>query len=186
MIVDEAHHLETAVTNGLSFQADRRFLEAVLDEINKPRSGLLTDVQNRVQAALPPDFADKFAQLINLMRRDGQLASERLEEFFMTLSYFLAEYTNRRSQFAEQIRLTSDIRGQQGYSEVELSWDNLNTHLKRLADGFGKLSGGLADIGDQFEIEESEEMQVALQSNGRTLEETRANLDAIIISLNRA
>lgn len=181
LIVDEAHHLETAVTNGLSFQADRRFLEAVLDEINKPRAGLLTDVQNRVQAAMPPDFAEKFAQLINAMRREGQLAAERLEEFFMTLSYFLAEFVNRRSQFAEQIRLTPDLRRQPGYSEVELSWDNLNAHLKRLVSGFEKLAGGLADVSDQFEIEEGEEMMAALQSNGRTLEETRANLDGIII-----
>lgn len=181
LIVDEAHHLEDAVTSGLSFQADRRFLEVVLDEINKPRAGLLADLQNRIQAAMPAVFAEKFDQVIHLMRREGQLAAERLEEFFMTLSYFLAEYVNRRSQFAEQIRLTPEARVQPGYGEVEMSWDNLNTHLKRISDGFDKLAGGLADVEDQFDIEEAEELRAALLSNGRTLEEARANLDAIII-----
>ena len=53
LIVDEAHHLESAVTNGLSFSADRRFLETVLKEITSERSGLLADVLRRLSAAIP-------------------------------------------------------------------------------------------------------------------------------------
>ncbi|MCP4357403.1 MAG: DNA polymerase III subunit epsilon [Chloroflexi bacterium] len=181
LIVDEAHHIESAVTNGLSFRADRKFLEAILDEINKPRAGLLADLQNRVQAAMPGQFAEQFDTVVNMMRREGQVASSRLDEFFMTLSFFLSEFRNRRSKFAEQFRLTPDARAQTGYDEVELSWDNLNNHLKMIVDGFVKLAGGLADVQDQFDIEEVDELRAALLSNGRSLEETRANLDQIII-----
>jgi hypothetical protein len=38
------------------------------------------------------------------------------------------------------------VRVQPGFDEVELSWDNLSRHLKAIADGFAKLSGGLDDI----------------------------------------
>jgi DNA polymerase-3 subunit epsilon/ATP-dependent DNA helicase DinG len=182
LIVDEAHHLESAVTNGLSFQADRRYLEAVLDEINKPRAGLLANLHSRVHAAMPEDFASQFDQIINVMQREGQLAAVRLEEFFMSLSYFLADFVNRRSQFAEQIRLTPAARSQPGYNEVEMSWDNLNSHLKQISAGFGKLAKALDDIGYQYEIEGIEELQIGLMNNGRSLEETRAHLDAIIIA----
>ena len=41
LIIDEAHHLEDAVTNGLSFQADKKFLEAILDDDDASRAGLL-------------------------------------------------------------------------------------------------------------------------------------------------
>lgn len=181
LIVDEAHHIESAVTNGLSFRADRRFLETILDEVNKPRTGLLTDLQGRVHAAMPGEFSEKFDELINQIRREGQQASTRLDEFFMALTYFLSEFTNRNSQFSENIRLTPDARIQPGYDEVEMSWDNLNIHLKRIVDGFGKLAGGLADVQDQFEIDESDELRAALMSNGRSLETTRENLDHIII-----
>jgi DNA polymerase-3 subunit epsilon/ATP-dependent DNA helicase DinG len=181
LIVDEAHHLESAVTNGLSFRADKRFLEAVLDEVNKPRAGLLSDLQSRLEATLPTEAVSQFNTIINKMRREGQSAAMRLDEFFTTLSFFLSEAVNRRSQFAQQIRLTPAVRVQPGYDEVELSWDNLNRHLGAIVDGFAKLAGGLGDIEAQFDIEDGEDLKLTLASNGRSLEETRLNLDGIII-----
>jgi DNA polymerase-3 subunit epsilon/ATP-dependent DNA helicase DinG len=181
VIIDEAHHLESAVTDGLSFRADKRFLEAILDELTKPRSGVLHDLVTRVQAAMPRPVAEQFEQMVEKMRRDGQTAVIGLDEFFTTLSFFLSEFINRRSQFSQQVRITSATRSQPGYDEVELSWDNLSKLLYRIADGYNKLVGGLNDLQDQFEVEDSEELRAALQSTGRDLEETRANLDQIIL-----
>lgn len=180
LIIDEAHHLESAVTNGLSFRADKRFLETIVDEINKG-TGAIADLQNRTRAALPPEFSSRFDTVVNGMRQEAQFAAERLDEFFTTLRFFFAEQLNSRSQFAQQIRITPAVRTQPGYDEIELSWDNLNRHLVALVDGFVKLSVGLREIEEQFEIEDGEELQLALGSNGRSLEETRANLDGIII-----
>ncbi len=181
LIVDEAHHLEAAVTDGLSFRADKRFLEAILDDVTKPRAGLLADLQTRLQATLPRDFAAKFDEMIDRMRREGQAAMIRLDEFFTTLTYFLSEAVSTRSQFAQQIRLTPAVRTQPGFDEVEISWDNLSRHLFAIAEGFGKLAGGLGDLGDQFDVEDAEDLKLTLMSNGRSLEETRHNLDGIII-----
>ncbi len=178
LIVDEAHHLETAVTDGLSFRADKRFLETVLDEISKPRSGLVADMQKRVNVALPPQMSEKMDNVINGMRQEARFASERLDEFFMTLSYFFADQINRRSQYSQKIRITPTVRVQPDYDEIEMSWDNLNKHLFAIADGFVKLAAGLEEIGEN--IDGGEEMLLALKSNGRSLEETRANLDGII------
>ena len=44
LIADEAHHLESAVTNALSFRADRRFLESLLEEVTKPRAGMVAGI----------------------------------------------------------------------------------------------------------------------------------------------
>jgi len=181
LIIDEAHHLESAVTDGLSFRADKRFLEAILDEVNKPRSGLLHDLQSRVEAAMPPVFSDKFVEIVRKMRRAGQDAQMELDEFFTTLSFFLSEFINRRSQFAQQIRLTTAVRAQPGYDEVEISWDNLGKHLKLIADGFNKLAKGLNEAADQFEVEDGENLMVTLANNGRSLAETKANMDGIFL-----
>lgn len=180
LIVDEAHHLESAVTGGLSFRADKRFLEAVLDDVMQPR-GLIGDLQGRVNNALPPDYSQRFDTIIQGMRQEAQFASERLQTFFSTLNFFFAEHLNSNSQFSQQIRLTPMVRSQPGYDEIEMSWDNLNKVLVLIVDGFRKLAGGLADLAEQFEIEDGEDLQVALASNGRSLEETRVNLDGIII-----
>lgn len=182
LIVDEAHHLEAAVTDGLSFRADKRFLEAILDEVNQLRGGLLSDLQTRLESTLPAEFASRFTEYIGRMRREGQAAVMRLDEFFTTLTYFLSDAVNTRSQFAQQIRLTPAVRTQPGFDEVELSWDNLSRHLKGIADGFAKLAGGLDDISEQFDVEDGEDLKLTLASNGRSLEETRQNLDGIILN----
>ncbi|MCA9923051.1 MAG: DEAD/DEAH box helicase family protein, partial [Anaerolineales bacterium] len=179
LIVDEAHHLESAVTDGLSFRADRRFLEAILDEVTSPRSGLIADMQKRVGASISPEAKSKLDTVVNGMRKEAQYAAERLDEFFMTLSYFFADKINRRSQFSQQIRITPAVRSQPDYDELELSWDNLSKNLHGIADGFHKLSKGLGELVD--DIEGVEELVLSLMSNGRSLEETRANLDHTIL-----
>lgn len=178
LIVDEAHHLESAVTDGLSFRADKRFLESILEEITKPRAGLVADLQNRLQAALPPAMSEKLNEFINLLRREAQLATIRLEEFFTTLGYFLEEFTSKRSQFAEQIRFTGAVRENENFGELKLSWENLNKHLHAISNAFTKLAGGMAEVIDQ--IDDGEELWLTIASNGRSLEETRLNLHGII------
>ncbi len=82
LIVDEAHHLESAVTSGLSFRADRRFLETVLEEVSKPRAGLLADVQKRLGAVLPKHVSSELDGFAVHMRQEAQEAIVRLDEFF--------------------------------------------------------------------------------------------------------
>ncbi|MEM7331562.1 MAG: helicase C-terminal domain-containing protein, partial [Chloroflexota bacterium] len=181
LIVDEAHHLESAVTGGLSFRADKRFMESVIDEIIKPRQGIFADLLKRVNDALPPDFSQQFTNIVNGMRQEAQFAQERLTEFFAILRHFFADSINMRSQFAQQIRITPAVRVQPGYNEIEATWDNLNKILSSVVDGFIKMSQGLREVSEQYDIEGGEDLQLALSSNGRSLEETRSNLDGIII-----
>ncbi|MCB9419065.1 MAG: DEAD/DEAH box helicase family protein [Ardenticatenaceae bacterium] len=180
LIIDEAHHLESAVTDGLSFRADKRFLEAILDDITAARSGLIADVHNRARSSLPPAMSSTFDQIVNRLRRDAQVATQELEEFFTTLSFFLQDFTQARSQFAEQIRLVPAVRAQPNYDEVEMSWANLDKSLRVIVKGFEQLAQALSEVVDGYDFEDSEELLLTVQSNGRSLHETRQNLNGII------
>ena len=182
LIIDEAHHLETAVTDGLSFRADKRFLETILDEITKPNTGLIGQVQTRARSRLPRELYAPLESSIDAMRREAQDATFQLDDFFVTLSFFLKDFVNRRSQFAEQVRLITAVRAQPDYSEVEIAWDNLNKQLKSLVTGFNKLADGLGEHIYNYDIEDGEDLQRMLAGNGRDLEETRQNLDQIILA----
>lgn len=81
LIIDEAHHLETAVTDGLSFRADKRFLETILDEITKPNTGLIGQVQTRTRSRLPRELYAPLESYIDAMRREAQDATFRLDDF---------------------------------------------------------------------------------------------------------
>jgi DNA polymerase-3 subunit epsilon/ATP-dependent DNA helicase DinG len=180
LIIDEAHHLESAVTSGLSFRADKRFLKAILDEVTSSRAGLVADVQRRARAALPPELFDRVDELIDRLRREAQSAGTRLDEFFDALRYFLAEHASGRSQFAQQIRLIQAVRTQPDYDEIEMGWDGLNKHLQMMVRGFNSLARVVAELVDSYDIDDDDELILSLTSNGRSLEETRANIDAIV------
>ena len=87
LIVDEAHHLEAAVTDGLSFRADRRYLETLLDQIKNNDGGLVADLQARVRAELPPEVSEMVEGYAGQLRDTAQAARERLDEFFDTLEF---------------------------------------------------------------------------------------------------
>ena len=182
LIVDEAHHLESAVTDGLSFRADKRFIESILEEITKPRAGLVADLQRRATADLPPELSVVFDSHANKLRQVSQQTTIRLEEFFDTVSYFLQQFTNRWSQYTQQIRFVPEVRRQADFEQVEMAWENLNRQLKPIAEGFAKLAGGIADISESYEIEDGEDLRLSLLNLARNLEETRNNLDGMFIT----
>lgn len=181
LIIDEAHHLEAAVTDALSFRADKRGIETILEEVLRPRAGMVANAQQRVAAAAPAEIGRSVDEYADRMRREAQIANDRLEEFFALLSDFLKNQIKGRSQFTEQVRLIQAVRVQPGYSLVEETWVDLSRSLKLLAEGFIKLSSSIHDIGAAYDLEDGDDLAAALQSTGSTLNEIRQNLDATLL-----
>ncbi len=180
LILDEAHHLESAVTDGLSFRTDKRSLEAILDEITKPRSGLVSDLQSRVGAATPEEISSKVDAIVNGMRSEAQSAMRELEDFFGVLDYFMQGQVQGNSQYSQSVRLVDGMRTQPDFDNVTITWDNLNKYLYGMVKGFEGLAKAMADLGAGYDIDGAEELRLALASNGRSLEEIRLNLDGIL------
>ena len=184
LIIDEAHHLESAVTDGLSFRADRRFLETILEEASRPRAGLVGNTQQRVAAAAPRENAAAIDTLAEHMRADAQAAIFQTQDFFSTLDFFLRNQERERTQFASQLRLTAAVRVQPDYHLIEEGWTDLNRLYAAIAKDFLKLAQSIGDLGHTVDIEGEDELRAALQSNGQMLEEARANLDSLIAQPN--
>lgn len=181
LIIDEAHHLEAAVTDGLSFRADRRSLEAILEEVTRPRAGLVANAQQRIAAVAPQEVSLSVDGLAERMRADAQIAMLRTEEFFTTLDFFLRGQERERSQFAAQIRLTPAVRVQPDYHLVEEGWEDLSKLYTVIVKGFQKLIQVVADLAHTAQIEGVDELRAALISNGQLLAEAVANLDALFL-----
>lgn len=180
LIIDEAHHLEAAVTDSLSFRTDKRYLEATLEEVTRPRAGLVADLQNRAKSSLPAELSRLIDGSANRVREQAQSTLLRVDEFFTTLGYFLEPLTNRRGQFAEQVRFVPDVRAQAGFDELVTSWDNLYKSLTAVVEGLGKLAGGLADVSEGYPIEDGETLRLSLVSLVRTLDETRQHVQRLV------
>lgn len=181
LIIDEAHHLESAVTDGLSFRTDRRTLDGLLDEILKPRSGILNDVPARTSAVVPREIQVGLDGMVAGLRLHGENVQARLDEFFMTVDFFLKGQFRGRSQFGEQLRLTPASRAQPDYDEVTFAWDNLNKTWLELDKGLNNLLKQISYIMENHDIEDGDNLYAMLATLLRSLEENRLNLNDILI-----
>ena len=181
LIIDEAHHLESAVTDGLSFRTDRRTLDGLLDEILKPRSGILNDVPARTSAVVPREIQVGLDGMVAGLRLQGENVQARLDEFFMTVDFFLKGQFRGRSQFGEQLRLTTATRAQPDYDEVTFAWDNLNKTWLELDKGLNSLLKQLSHIMENHDLEDGDNLHAMLATLLRSLEENRLNLNDILM-----
>ena len=180
LIMDEAHHLESAITSGLSFRCDRRFIESLLDEITRARSGILASIRRLIGESLPAEVNSVLQSRINSIEEEVRNGGTRLWDFFSTLEFFLDQFIDKDGQYSQQIRITAGLRNQPDYDQVLISFDNLDLSLMQISNGLAKLAGQIADVSDSFDLADGEDIRLALISLSRNLSETQQNISAII------
>jgi len=186
LIVDEAHHLEAATTNGLSFETDRAALRRLLSEVGRVRSsgqvsGLLAEVLRRCERAhLPRDVMSQVELFVGKVGLASDRALRQLDFFFDRLEEFVAEQKGaQRNQYALRLRVTSGLRVQPAWEGVEIAWDDASAPLAAVVDGLERLAGGLDDL-TAFDIAESEDLQLQILGIARRLGEARDQVGQII------
>ncbi len=186
LIVDEAHHLERATTDQLSFQVDRLAVTRLLRELGGSRSdrrttGLLGDVVVRCRAGLPSALR---AQVEALVQELGEMVADllgRTESFFDSLEAFLAEHgpNRHRSNYARRLRLTPGMRRQPSWSRVEIAWENAAIQLRALAEGLERLVRGLDNL-EGYNVPDREDLMVRLAGMRGRLTTIEAQLRALV------
>ena len=180
LIIDEAHHLEAAVTSGLSFRADRRLLETSLEEASRPRAGLIANAQQRIGGVAPREIVAMVDSLAERLRTDAQAAIYQTQDWFSTLDFFLRSQERERSQFASQLRLTPGVRVQPDYHLIEEGWADLSRVYAVIVKDFQRMAEILIDLSHTVDIEGEDELLAAIISNGQMLEDARQNIDGLI------
>ena len=187
LIVDEAHHLEAATTNGLSFEADRASIYRLLNEVGKVGqsgrvTGLLAEVIGRCQKArVPRDLMEQMELFVGKIGMAASRAMQQSSTFFDRLEEFIEEQKGgRRSQYSFRLRVTSGLRVQPAWEGVEIAWDDANAPLAAIVDGLERLAGGLDDLTDSFDVPDADELQAQILGTARRLAEARSQVSHMI------
>jgi len=183
LIVDEAHHLEDAATDQLSFSTSRTQLKRFLQEIGRldrnKSDGLLADVVGRIRASVPQQIADKTDEFAIKIADGIDRAQVFAEELFDHLIDFARQNVEGRSDYAQRVRLTQGLRAQPAWSTIEIAWDNLSAPLFAVADGLARLNSALRDMAE-YDIPDYDEVTARVGSYARSLDETRRNMNALL------
>ena len=183
LIVDEAHHIENASTDALSFDLSQNEIDWVTRELGGPSASLLGWLLTATQEILAP--AD-YASLNLMVQRTTDLAfrfENDIRLVFQGLVTFLDEQREGRplGMYSQQERILPSTPHTTLLGEVELTWDDTMRSLKPLIELIGKLIQGIADI-SEFLKEEDNELAGSLSNVFRKFSEIQDNLDSLVFN----
>lgn len=148
VIVDEAHHMESAITGALSFRLTQNDIERMMKELGGSSAGLLgrilTDLHNSLR---PSDFGllqQKIKHATDQAFRVEQLA----RQFFNVLSDFIAVQREGQPQsnYSWQMRIQPATRILPGWDDVEDMWGQTGETLTLLVKSLEELYKALGDL----------------------------------------
>ncbi len=160
LIIDEAHHLEAATTRQLSFTTDRHSLERLLNDISQERgseryTGYLTKMLNVVRRPTPQAIFTKLERFVKDLRRSIEATKRHLYDLYNELEAFLGNHAPGSQAYDKRLRLTSSLRTQPDWTNIETIGDNLCTSLYHLGEKLEKLAIGLTKL-EEYDIPDLE------------------------------
>ncbi|MCK6540965.1 MAG: DEAD/DEAH box helicase family protein, partial [Anaerolineales bacterium] len=148
LVIDEAHHMETAVTNALSFRMTQGDLDRMLKELGGSSAGLLgrmlTDIHNALR---PSDFG--LLQQKSKRATDQAFRLEQLsKEFFSYLGEFIAAQREGQPQsnYSWQMRITPSARTLHGWDDLEMLWGQISESMMNLLKTLDEIYKNLGEL----------------------------------------
>jgi DNA polymerase-3 subunit epsilon/ATP-dependent DNA helicase DinG len=181
LIVDEAHHLESATTNALSFHINQADFVRLLREVGGTSSGLLGRMLNLLSHGLPPA---EFAALNQQVHKLTDLlfkAENDFSDFIHSMEFFMEEARDGQpiNGYGQQIRILPATRTLPIWSEVEVAWDKTDGCLRSVLALLGEFQKNVSD-GIEEKSEEIEDTLSSLASLSRRLSEAETILNALV------
>jgi DNA polymerase-3 subunit epsilon/ATP-dependent DNA helicase DinG len=181
LIVDEAHHLESAATNGLSFSVTEFDVIRVLRDLGSDRRGLLGRILDLAKKQLQPAEASRVEEAIRGVSDHIVKGIELSRVLFGEMERFLESRFEGygKSPYARQFRVMPGTRTIPEWEKIEIAWDELRLPLSRIIEALRQLAEGLEGLGEH-EVEAADTLATGTRIAGRSLEAIFTNLDQLI------
>lgn len=181
LIVDEAHHLEAATTNGLSFRVSQREVMHLLRDLGGHTGGLLGQMLVVARAQLTPEVFSNVERLVASISDRTLDCIHLARRTFETLSDFMAQRRdgNPVGPYGHRLRIVPATRTLPEWSEVEIAWEDLRLPLSTVVESLAEISEGLEDLALTGSAS-TENLALAARITSRSLTEVFTNLDHMI------
>ena len=181
LIIDEAHHLEDATTNALSFRVTQTDIERTIREIGGTNSGLLGRITVLAGEMLPPEEYKELRKFAESLTDYAYQFQNSTRNFYISINDFLKEMRDGRpiSPYSQQERVIPSTRTQPFWLDVEIAWEDAQNSFRPLVAYIKKIADELKDfIG--YGSEEAEDQLGNLGNVIVRLEEYARNIDGLV------
>ncbi|BCX02243.1 MAG: DNA polymerase III subunit epsilon [Candidatus Roseilinea sp.] len=159
LIVDEAHHLEAAATDSLTYRLDRDEIQRALSDLGRAAktrqaggSGLLAEIAAKGRTLLRTEHVGVLDGLCGQAMDAVSAAWSSNIAFFDELGEFLADdASGDTTDYTQRVRLTRALRNRSGWTRVEIAFDNLQRDLNALARQLNSIFKALSEASELIE-----------------------------------
>ncbi|MGJ3240499.1 MAG: helicase C-terminal domain-containing protein [Anaerolineae bacterium] len=178
LIVDEAHQLEDAVTNGLSVRIDQRGLVRRLSDLGDVTSGLLGDLLNNVKTTAPDKYALRLEAFVQDIGQASKAMQVVVKKFFETIYQFIKD---TRAENIYRIRMEGKRRDHSAFQMIGHDWETLSEYFDVVIDAMGQLAGAMQKL-EKYNIPSFEDHLNATMASARNLNDIHNELQAFVHS----
>ncbi len=180
LIVDEAHRLEEEATDQLGFQVSQHQVYDCLDQFGD-RGGLGSRVRGHLRNATPS--ASRRRDLTDMLKglQDGaRLAREKAAALVEALGSFVqSARKGGRPEYETNLRVTGAVRGQPGWTDLELVWEGFDLGTADVEKRLGDLYAVMDEMTGGHDLTTLLAEMSSLRQRVRTL---RSQLESVISS----
>ncbi len=155
LIVDEAHHLESATTSALSFRVTHLDIVRLLREFGGTSTGILSRMLQMLSTMLRPSDLAAMNQTIDRATTLLFRIEHAATAFFHAVEEFLGEVREGRpvGAYGQQERILESSRTLPPWTNVEITWDAAHESINLLAALLAELYKTCGDFREYSEDE---------------------------------
>ena len=183
LIVDEAHHLESATTNAMSFSLRAVDVNRTVRELGSSQQGVLGRLVSIAGPALmPADLA--------LLLQAVQAASERafrfdtcMTAYFKALDFLMEELREGKplGTYPQKTRILPSTRMIPAWLEVEIAWEQAKANLEELLKLIKNIRNSVQGV-DGIDPDDAEDVFGSLARLTQTLTEIDSQLENLTMN----
>ncbi len=148
VIVDEAHHIEGAVTSALSFRMTQNDLDRMLKELGGSSAGLLGRMLTETHQTIQPSDFGLLQQKAKHATDQAFRVEQLSKQFFNMVGDFIAIQREGQpaSNYSWQLRVTHASRSLPGWDDVEITWSQVSETMGLLLKSLDEIYKALGEI----------------------------------------
>ena len=181
LIIDEAHHLESAITEALSFRVSQSNFDRTIRELGSSKSGILGYALQIFKDILDPGNISLLTQLIQQISDQSFHIQNLVNRFYTGIDRFLLDQREGRplGNYPQHVRITSSIRHLASWEEVEILWEETSKSAERLSASIESILQLLSEFIDCGQ-EDIEDLMTNVSSIYRRLSDYHQNINGLV------
>lgn len=159
LIVDEAHHLEDASTNALSYKVSNKDIKRNLEELGSGKNGALGNLSASLQSRLTAEQFSAFHEVIEDIIDLSFRLDHEFNQVFTSMETFMEDMRDGKqvNEYGQRQRVELSTTRQPIWSEIEIDWQKAGTTLESMTNEIARVLRDVADLecAEELEVDEA-------------------------------